>query len=252
MNKTAKTISILHGTTFSLFALVNVAFNYYIYPILAKKISSGFFIVLLDALMSAFLYSVLYLIISNSYKLIFFKIRNKSQNLNGIWYHVHFKRNMHGYVKSNYVRAGVTKVKQNFYDLDFTADNYSFSLAPDGELLEDFSATKQTHWRYCAADWNDDSIIACYTASSTNKKNISQCPFCGTEMSEQEIPGEYKDRVGVHRLTIINKGYIKGTFADQYPSASYGEIFFYRNKADRDAQIKSFLKNQQKEQQKLF
>lgn len=242
MNKTAKTISILHGTTFSLFALVNVAFNYYIYPILTKKISSGFFIVLLDALMSAFLYSVLYLIVSNSYKLIFFKIRNKSQNLNGIWYHVHIKRNMHGLVKSNHVRAGVTKVKQNFYDLDFTADNYSISLAPDGELVENTCATKQTHWRYCAADWNDNSIIACYTASSTNKKKIAQCPFCGVMMSEREISGEYKDRVGVHRLTIINKDYIRGTFADQYPSASYGEIFFFRDKADRDKLIKQFLR----------
>lgn len=241
MNKTAKTISVLHGTTFSLFALANVIFNYYVYPILTEKISSGFFVVLLDALMSAFLYSVLYLVVSNVYKLIFFKVQNKDLNLNGVWYHVHIKRNMHGIVQSNHVRAGVTTVKQNFYDLDFTGDNYSFSLTPDMELAEDTDITKQTHWRYCATDWNDNNIIACYTASSTNKKRISRCPFCGAAMSKQEIPEEYKDRVGVHRLTIISKDYIKGTFADQYPSASYGEIFFFRKKEDRDEHIKRFL-----------
>ena len=40
-NRTAKIITKLHASAFTIFALINVAFNYYVYPILTEKINSG-------------------------------------------------------------------------------------------------------------------------------------------------------------------------------------------------------------------
>lgn len=241
-NRTAKIITKLHASAFTIFALINVAFNYYVYPILTEKINSGFIVVLLDAVISAFLYLIIYNILSFFYKFVIFRLKNKNHNLNGVWYHVHLKRNMHGLVTTKSVRAGITKVTQNFYDLDFSAENYSYSLTADNQLVKDSGATNQTHWNYCAADWSGDDIIACYTASSADKKRITQCPFCGADIADgHEMSGESKERIGVHRLKIIDKNKICGTFADQYPSASFGEIFFFRKKEDRDNLIKDFL-----------
>ncbi|MGN1103969.1 MAG: hypothetical protein ACI4QI_03755 [Candidatus Coproplasma sp.] len=241
-NRTAKIITQLHGLSFTIFAIISVAFNYYIYPILTEKISTGFIVILLDAIISAFLYTVIYFILTFIYKIVIFRLKNKNHNLKGVWYHVHLKRNMHGFVAVKSIRAGITKVTQDFYDLDFSAENYSYSLNADNQLEEKSGATNKTHWNYCATDWSGDDIIACYTASSADKKKITQCPFCGAAIAEgQEVSGESKERIGVHRLKIIDKNEIRGTFADQYPSASFGEIFFFRKKEDRDRLIMDFL-----------
>nr|MDE7380269.1 hypothetical protein [Clostridia bacterium] len=245
MKKTTKTVSALHGITFTLFFIIDTILTYFLYPALNAKLGSAFLEILISTIVSAFLYSVLYFIVSSVYKLAVFYIKDRKLKLGGVWYHVHIKRNIKGFIPTDKLRAGETHIKQNFYDLTFTADNRYFSLDENGEIKEDKNQTHQTHWEHATCSWDGESkIIACYKADSSNKNAIKICPFCNEPFKDgAEITTEKKERLGIHNLTLINQNVIKGTFADEYPSASYGEIFFFRKKEERDALIKDFLQD---------
>lgn len=246
MNKTAKIVSALHGTAFTLFFIIDIILQYFLYPLLDEQFHSPFLSVLIATLVSAVLYSALYFIVYYVYKLFMFRIFKKKPYIHGVWYHVHIKRDLHGFVATDKLRAGETRVKQTLYDVSFEANNSYFYLK-DGQVVEDTNATRSTHWKHVACDWEDeDSLIACYEADSRQKDSVSECPYCHTKFSSAvDIQGEKKNRVGIHRLNITNasqdRGKMEGTFADEYPSASYGEIFFFRRKEDRDALIADFL-----------
>ena len=211
--------------------------------VLDEKFHSAFLSILIATLVSAALYSVLYFLVYQVYKLFLFHIK-KDKYIGGVWYHLHVKKDMYGQpIKTDKLRAGETTVKQNLYDIMFHAENSYFYLK-DGEVTEDKGSV--TSWDYVACDWQgENELIACYAAKSPWKNVISNCPFCGTKLRRNIRQGEKPKRLGIHSLTINNasrkNGKMSGSFADEYPSASYGEIFFFRNKADRDALILDVL-----------
>lgn len=245
MNKTAKTVAWLHGITFTLFFIVNTVMDYYVYPLLYGTLDSEFLKIFIDTVMAAVLYSVLYFIVRTVYIVAVFKIKRKNINLKGTWYHVHIKRDLYDFIKTDKLRAGVTTVKQDFYDVRFTADNSYFSLDENGNLVEDVNAAHQTHWEHLTCSFDGEGkIIACYKADSSRKQIAQCCPLCHSPLPEgKKAAAEKTKRIGIHDLTVISDKKIKGTFADEYPSASYGEIFFFRNKEERDALIKDFLQD---------
>ena len=234
-------MAVLHSMTFTLFFIISTVMNFFVYPLLVNEGLSAFLQIFIETVISAFLYAILYLIVKFVYKLIFFKLINKNQNLNGTWYHVMIKKNLHGLIKTDRLRAGETTIKQDLYDLHFSADNAYYSLSESGEVECERISTNHTHWTLNISGWEgDDKLLGCYKAGTSTKGAITHCPYCGTPFDEKKSV-EKEERVGIHNLEIISDNYIKGRFADEYPSASFGEIYFYRHKEERDKLIADFL-----------
>ena len=241
MNKTATTVTLLHSATFTLFFILSTVMNYFVYPLLTSEGTSAFLKGFLETVISAFLYAVLFFIVKLVYKVIFFKILNKNLNLGGTWYHVMIKKNLHGLIKTDKLRAGETMIKQNLYDLYFTADNAYYFLSEDGTPTSERNSTNHTHWTLKISDWEGDGkLLGCYRADTSTKGAITSCPYCGAPFAEKKSV-EKEERIGIHNLEIISDNYIKGRFADEYPSASFGEIYFFRKREERDKLIADFL-----------
>lgn len=247
MNKTAKTVSALHGTAFTVFLIIYLVLQNFLFPLIDGSVGSKFWSVFIDAVVSAVLYSALYFVIYQIYKLFFFRILKKQPYIAGKWYHVHIKQDMNeNFVHAESLRAGETIVKQTLFDITFEASNRNFSLE-NGQVVEDGDVLRITHWKHLACSWDGQEIIACYQAGSTHGETLSICPYCHTKLPAKiKLQGARKNRVGIHKFKYVRKTeehgeFLDGTFADEYPSASYGKIFLFRDRAERDRLIADFL-----------
>ncbi len=170
------------------------------------------------------LYIGLYALVYKVYKTFVSRVKKDILLIGGKWFHVHLKRDDAGYLKVDYLRAGETTVEQDLYDVTFTAKNYSYKLNEKGETYKVDSVRDNTGWTSYSIDWDGkERLVTCYRANTQRKK-----------------ADEFTNRHGIHRLQISDE-VMKGNFADEYPSASRGEIYFFRSEAVRDEFIKDFL-----------
>ena len=226
-----KFIFALHGTVFTAFTLLNMFINSYIVSFLEGAINYAWLKTIVELLISAFLYVGLYMIVYNLYKYININIKKEILPIKGKWYHVHLKRDGNEYRKVDMLRGGETMVTQDLRDVRFSATNHSFRLDEAGNLVSESNELKNTGWRAWSVDWNGkEDLVTCFKAcTQTQTGNV------------------YTDRRGIHKLTIEpEKNIIRGKFADEYPSANCGDIFFFRDKATRDKFMADFLLEIQK------
>ena len=214
----------LHGTVFTAFTLLNMLINSYVVSFLESALNYAWLVTIVELLISAFLYVGLYVIVYNLYKFININIKKEILPIKGKWYHVHLKCDDNGYRKVDMLRAGETTVTQDLRDVRFSATNHSFRLDEAGNLVPESSERKNTGWCAWSVDWDGkESLVTCFKAYTQTKTG-----------------NEYTDRRGIHKLTI-KKDVIKGKFADEYPSANRGDIYFFRDREARDSFMKEFL-----------
>ncbi len=221
----------LHGLVFTLFMILNMIINEYVYGFLENVINLPWLVAICDLIVSGFLYVGIYVIVYFIYKYIVVRIKKEVLYIKGKWYHVHIKKNDQGVIKSDYVRAGITEVSQDLYALKFSAVNYSYYVNENGQVLKEDDTRSNTGWSSWAVDWDGkEKIITCFKANTPVK-----------------IGNEYTNRHGIHRLTVSEDGQtICGDFADEYPSSNRGEIYFFRSEEKFFEFIKTFfIKNKQ-------
>lgn len=250
MNKTASTIGWLHGTSFTIFFIINTVLEFFVYPAIEKALASDFWLIIISTIISAFLYLVIYLIALNIYKVFTFrkltkKLKRDKLWVKGTWYHVHIPFDNDGEMIIDSLRAGEAIFEQSLYDVKIkVAKNDSFALTDKGELLQIGNRHTQWTWPYTFVI-NDEHLQAIYDAGTTHDTTITQykCNFCGQEYPEgKEIRLAGHDRIGVHTLTIESENLIAGTYHDCVPSINHGSIKFFRNKEDRDNEIREYFK----------
>ena len=219
-----KFIFALHGTVFTAFTLLNMLINNHVVAFLERALNYAWLIQIVDLLISGFLYVLLYTLLSSLYKFINIRIKKEILPIGGKWYHVHLKCNAEGYIKTDVLRAGETTVKQDLCEVRFDAVNHSYRLTGEGVLVRESNQRKNTGWSSWSVDWNGkENLITCYKALTQTKN---------TE--------EYTDRHGIHKLKISGEEMF-GKFADEYPSASRGDIYFFRSEEKRDEFMRDFL-----------
>ncbi len=129
--------------------------------------------------------------------------------LAGDWLHIHGKNSDLGYL-----RIGVVRIKQNYYDLEVHAENYSPKYGEDGIFRP--RNRQYTRWKYLISEINDSGdIIGVYRASRKYT--------------------EWRTNEGIHQLSIIEfdddlkyPTVIAGEYADVHPSDSEGYLRLYR------------------------
>lgn len=216
----------LHGVVFTLFTVLNMLINKHIYGFLSDAINYEWLVQLLDLVISGTLYVAIYFVVYLSYKFIVVHIKKEVISIKGTWYHVHLKRNQDGYVKTNVLRAGVTTVTQDLCDVQFNASNQSYIIGENGEITVESNVRKNTGWCSWSVDWNGKTdLVTCFKAYTQTKTG-----------------NEFTDRHGIHKLKI-NGDVMSGNFADQYPSANFGDIYFFRSEKDRDKFMLDFLQD---------
>ncbi|MBQ8885553.1 MAG: hypothetical protein IJY62_04220 [Clostridia bacterium] len=253
-NRSASAVAKIHSLAFTLFFIFDTLLNEFLYPVLERELSSRALRIFITAVIAASLYAALYALLRVGYDFISAK-RDKKLNIGGTWYHVHIPHNLdrEDYSK-NELRAGVTKISRDLYDFTFVANNYYYSLNPDGSLKVDHR--DDTHWYTKAtklSDENDFDLIQIYEAKTKNnaKTKLASCPCCQTQFSEPlEIALAEKFRHGIHKLDIIEEDgrfakpmKITGEFSDCWPSLKSGDILFFRNEQERDERIREFFEN---------
>ena len=221
----------LHGIVFSLFMILNMMINEYIYAFLENTFDLPWLVQLLDLAISAVLYVSIYTVVYFAYKFMVVHVKKEIINHKGEWYHVHIKHDENGWIPSSSLRAGITTIEQDLYDVKFSATNFSYTLDENGEVIKLDDKRKNTGWYSWSVDWDGkDKLITCFKASTQVKTG-----------------SEYTNRYGIHKLEIdtINK-VISGTFADEFPSSNRGEIYFF----DTQEKLFDFIKNFFKENAK--
>ncbi len=217
-----KFIFALHGTAFTAFTFLSMLINTHVTTFLQSAFNFPWLVKIVDLLISGFLYVALYMALYNFYKLVNVHIKKEILPIGGKWYHVHFKRDENGLcINTDVLRAGETKVCQDLCEVHFAATNYSYRLLPTGELEKESSELRNTGWCSWAVDWKGkENLITCYKACTQTKNGR-----------------EFTDRHGIHKLKI-EKDRMSGKFADEYPSASRGDVYFFRSEQQRDHFIK--------------
>lgn len=245
MNKTAQTVGQIHTISFTIFFIINTILDYFIYPLINQSLNSEFLVIFISTIISAVLYSVIYFIMSALFKFFIFKVKDKKLNIGGKWFHIHIPYTSEGEQVKTELRCGETEFEQKFFDIkSIKAKNYSYSLDENDEVF--ISGDRVTEWKY--ADnfvLDDNKIIEVYKTNAThdNKITVHECPVCASKFSKAKtLTVNYKDRVGVHDLTIESENLISGQFRDSYPSIVHGTIKFYRKKEDRDEEIRKYFK----------
>lgn len=220
-----KFILAMHGLVFSLFLIVNRIIEEKVYNFLQDVLQLPWAVEVCDLVLSAVLYVLIYNIVYFVRKLIAFYGQKEVLRLSGKWYHLHIKYDENGKPKPDGLRPGKTEVKQDLYEIYFSAKNHNCLLLDDGTIdwLED--ERNDTSWESWSVDWNgQNKLVTCYKASTQVKDNE-----------------EFTERYGIHKLEILGKGRkMKGIFADEYPSKSRGEIYFFRT----EKELYNFMKNQ--------
>ena len=244
MNKTAQTVSVLHALSFTLFFILNLVLDYFVYPTLNSLLESPFWHILIPAVISAFLYSAIYFVLSSIYKLWVFKHTDKKLNISGKWYHVHIPYDAKGVKTVTKLRAGETQFSQNMYDVKvLSAKNDSFTVNENNQIVQ--TGDRHTTWSHPHVFiLEKDEITIIYKAGAThNTKTIyRECPFCGDKFDEgKELVIAQQDRLGIHKLNIESDTCIIGEYRDASPSTNHGMIKFYRKKADRDNEILNYF-----------
>lgn len=221
----------LHGLVFTVFMIINMVIEDYIYAFLEGVIGLPWLVAIADLFVSGFLYVGIYTAVYFVYKFFVVKIKHEIHDLKGKWYHVHIKRNDEGIIKSDFLRAGVTEVTQDLYDVKFKAINNSYFVNDCGEVECDDDTRSNTGWSSWSVDWDGrDKLVTCFKANTPVK-----------------VDGEYTNRHGIHRLTVSPDGQIiSGEFADEYPSKNRGEIYFFRSEEKFVGFIKTFFRKNAK------
>lgn len=245
MNKTASTVSQIHTISFTLFFIINTILDYFIYPLIKQSLNSEFLVIFISTIISAVLYSVIYFIMSALFKFFIFKVKDKKLNIGGKWYHIHIPYTSEGEQVKTELRCGEIEIEQKFFDIkSIKAKNYSYGVDESGEPF--ISGDRVTEWKY-ANNFvlEDNKIVEIYKTNATHDKKITvnECPVCMSKFSKgKTLTVNYKDRVGVHDLTIESEDLISGQYRDSYPSLTHGIIKFFRKKEDRDEEIRKYFK----------
>lgn len=258
MNKTASTIAWLHATSFTLFFIINTILDYFVYPAIENAVTSDFWLIFISTIISASLYSIIYLIALYIYKAVTFKLITKKIKhdklwIKGTWYHVHVPYGNEGEMMIDSLRAGETNFEQNLFDVKATvAKNDSYAINDKDEIIK--VGDRHTQWTH---PYNfvieNEKINIIYNAGATHDTRIMQhkCSLCGAEYPEgKEIFLAGQERLGIHTLTIENENVIVGTYRDAAPSVNRGTIKFFRNKEDRDNEIRDYFKRMEYKKQK--
>ena len=82
-NNTAVTIVWLHGITLTLFSFLNPVFSQVLFPYFATLLNNQVLSILLDAVVSGVIYTLIYQIAKLVYEIIIFKIKDKRLDLSG-------------------------------------------------------------------------------------------------------------------------------------------------------------------------
>ena len=220
-------IFVLHGIVFTIFMVINMMIDEYIYNFLENVIHLPWLVAICDIIVSGFLYVGIYVVVYFIYKFLVVRVKKEILNVKGTWYHVHIKKNDEGIIKTDFVRAGVTNVSQDLYALKFSATNYSYYVDENGNVAKDDDTRSNTGWSSWAVDWDGkDKLITCFKANTCVK-----------------MGNEYTNRHGIHRLTISEDAQMmSGDFADEYPSSNRGEIYFFRSEEKLHDFIKTFFR----------
>lgn len=239
MNKTATIITRLHFISLTIFIVIDEILEVVFYPWLEQTLNLVWLSIGLNAVFSGTLYTIVYFAAHGVYVLLKFRIKSPQMNIGGKWYHVHIpmRRDEESgediIIWRDYARAGETEIKQNLYDLYFTAENVKVTLVGDG-LHWAASDRNKTRWSYKSVEFGEQTldgikIYACYSATSRNTRTDGE----GGTVDAM--------RLGVHDLKIVREGKIEGEYLDTYPSANKGEIHFFRSREERDEFILQFL-----------
>ncbi|MBQ8308575.1 MAG: hypothetical protein IJX96_01950 [Clostridia bacterium] len=211
--KKIKFIFGLHGVVFSIYTIVNMMINKYFYALLESWFSVAWLINVFDFISSVFLYMVIYTVVYFAHKIFVVHVKKEVFPLGGNWYHLHIKFDEDGNPKPNGLRAGTTEVKQDLYEVHFFGNNRDYELLSEGKIKWKTDESKDTDWESWSVDWD-------------GKKQLNTCFKAKTQ---EKTKGEYPDRYGIHKLMILEGGKkMRGSFADEYPSKSRGDIYFFR------------------------
>lgn len=251
-NLTSNAVASVHTLTFTIFFIIDAVLNEVLYPFLEKELSSDALRIFITAVIAAFLYSALYVVIKKIYD--FVKIKSQKKfDISGKWYHVHIP-NEFGKVdySKDKLRAGEVLISRDMYDFTFVGDNFYYYLDKNGTLVPDHS--DDTRWYTKSSklsDENDFDIIEIYEAQTKNVavKTLKECPCCRTRFdTPKTITEAEKFRHGIHKYDLIidENGAckeIRGEFSDCWPSLKCGEIILYRDPKFRDERIIEYFKN---------
>ena len=250
-NLTSNVVTKVHALTFTVFFIIDAVLNELFYPFLEKELSSDALRIFITAVIAAFLYSALYVIIKKTYDFVCIK-RERKYDISGKWYHVHIP-NMFGKVdySKDKLRSGEVLITRDMYDFTFVGDNFYYLLDENFNLIQDHS--DDTRWYTKASklsDENDFDIIEIYEAKTKNNavNKLKECPCCRTRFeTPKTITEAEKFRHGIHKFDFITdeKGIcneIRGEFSDCWPSFKCGEIILYRDSKRRDEKIKEYFK----------
>ena len=250
VNKTANTVATLHGTTFTVFFIIDTVLNEFLYPYMEKHLTSDALRVFITAVIAAFLYSAIYFVVKAIYDGIILK-KDKKMDIAGKWYHVHIP---HVFGRVDYskkkLRAGVTVISRELYDFTFVGDNYYSLKDASGNLIEDHS--DDTRWYTKTSklsEINDFDMIEIYEAKTKNAvvTDVKECPCCRTKFDQpKRIQEAERFRHGIHKFDMIldengkcNK--IVGEFSDCWPSLKSGDLILFRNKEERDQYVTQYF-----------
>lgn len=224
--KKASFIFALHGIVFSIFMIVNMIINDYVYTFLTTVLNQAWLVAVVDFVVSGVLYVAIYTVVYYVYKLIVINVKKEVINLRGSWLCLHVKRDREGNIKPNCLRPGQVEISQDLYDVSCQATNKYFKLDEDGTLDWVDDAFHDTVWNSYSIDWDGkENIVMCFKAITKSKNDVNNL------LDNNEKEGT--DRYGIHDLKINAKGdKMLGTFADTYPSANNGEIYFFKNEKD--------------------
>lgn len=240
MNKTSKTVAALHGIAFTLFFIISKLLDYVFYPMLSRAVNSEIVLIGISAVLSAFLYGIIYTAASQIYKIYYFRFKEKNLYLKGVWYHVHIPYDINKRLSVPAVRGGVTTIDQSFFDYKFRGENVSYRYDND-RLTEDTSRATSWSYKFTGLDESDKTVYGCYGATSANDfyKEYTICPKCASRFeTPKKLLESRNERLGIHKLNITvenGKQVLKGRYSDTWPSASNGMIYFFRTKEERDA-----------------
>lgn len=227
MNKKKAFIFAMHGLVFSVFLIINRLIDESLYAFLQEKLQLAWAVEVCDLLISAFLYVAIYKFFFSVQKLLAYFVKKDIFYLRGKWFHLHIKHDETGKPLPNGLRPGKTRIKQDMYELRFIAENHKCVLKDDGTIEWIDDERNDTEWNSWSVDWDGkQKLVTCFKAS--------------TQVKETE---ELTERYGIHKLEILAGGKkMKGTFADEYPSKSKGEIYFFRT----EKELYNFMKLQEK------
>ncbi|MFA5450224.1 MAG: hypothetical protein WC292_07310 [Clostridia bacterium] len=242
MNKTAKTIGVLHGTAFTLFFIINKLLDYVLYPLITKAVSSEIIVIAISVVLSAFLYGIIYTAASTTYKLYYFRFKDKSLFLKGTWYHIHIPYDINKRLSVQSIRGGKTVIDQTFFDYRFRGENVSYRYN-NNILAEDTSRSTSWSYKFVHLEEADKTVYGCYGATSANDsyKEYALCPKCERAFdTPKKLLESRNERLGIHKLKIIDedgKLTLRGHYTDTWPSANNGMIYFFKTREERDAFI---------------